>query len=797
MILNRIRLKIRDPITGSWIPIEVLGDGGRDAIYQWLEEHPEATTSVLDGSISTIKLADGSVTDIKLADNSVTSSKIENGSVTNEKLTNSSVTTPKISDNSITNSKLADGAVTSTKLANSSVTTPSILDSSVVSSKIADNSVTTAKIVDGNVTSAKLLDRSVTEDKLGAASVTTAKVADSNITTAKIANSAINTAKLEDGSVTTAKIVDGNVTTAKIANNAVTESKLDPNIQLKLLKGYVTPENYGAVGDGIADDTAAWQSAVDSGYNVVAGSKSYRCGKITITENIEIDCNMAEFTCTSDTLFSCKGSIIKSTASTNSYNAYENFNLPDSTHTGVAFLRNTSRTISSSINVYDGMMINSYSGTSYDKLPVTISNPTVDEISPITCTLINIGSVNHINNQTNTTVSIEYGYKCKVNNLIQSSSKCTIVSLSYCMECEISDILGSFETSEYITTYVTSYAILIINSSRTFVRNCNITFDCGVCYKTDGSYLSLNNTIEDCTFISIGCDAVDDRYNGIGTEITRCDLHGCSLGASSKITRCKIYQHRSSVELTDPIYEACIKIVPNLVEGINNLEISNVEFIVSDLSTVTGITSSNCRLGIKFELTGNRFYRIDDLRIKNIICNKVTSNFAILHISPSSAGAIAYWGGTTILENVIGGAYFYTASNFTFTNYYKFIVRNCTEDSTMGYYHESTVLTIPSMYIENSFVRLRGNFNYLRLDNVRKFSNSTYMVAVSTSGTTLEASNIDKIAMDQITKFTNARISNMKYDTPYTFAYVVVDPTFGNRYGRIEATGIVNYTYNA
>lgn len=46
------------------------------------------------------------------------------------------------------------------------------------------------------------------------------------------------------------------------------------------LKLYVTPEMYGAVGDGITDDTNAFLDAIASGYSVLI-SKTYRIGTIT------------------------------------------------------------------------------------------------------------------------------------------------------------------------------------------------------------------------------------------------------------------------------------------------------------------------------------------------------------------------------------------------------------------------------------------------------------------------------------------------------------------------------------
>lgn len=58
----------------------------QDAVGVWLTGHPEATTTVEDGSITEKKLADNSVTNSKLANNSVTSSKIELGSINASKL---------------------------------------------------------------------------------------------------------------------------------------------------------------------------------------------------------------------------------------------------------------------------------------------------------------------------------------------------------------------------------------------------------------------------------------------------------------------------------------------------------------------------------------------------------------------------------------------------------------------------------------------------------------------------------------------------------------------------------------
>jgi len=85
-------------------------------VRQWLDDHPEATTTVVDDSLTTDKFKDRQVTEPKLADGSVSTRTIVDGAVTTAKMDDGSVTEAKLAAGSVATSKLADGAVTMDKL---------------------------------------------------------------------------------------------------------------------------------------------------------------------------------------------------------------------------------------------------------------------------------------------------------------------------------------------------------------------------------------------------------------------------------------------------------------------------------------------------------------------------------------------------------------------------------------------------------------------------------------------------------------------------------------------------------
>ncbi|MBR2881335.1 MAG: hypothetical protein IKB96_03095 [Prevotella sp.] len=73
----------------------------------------------------------------------------------------------------------------------------------------------------------------------------------------------VTTSRIDDDAVTAPKIAYNAIGSSHLSDGSVTLSKLSLQLQSKLGL-YVTPEEYGAVGDGVTDDTQAFETMLDS-----------------------------------------------------------------------------------------------------------------------------------------------------------------------------------------------------------------------------------------------------------------------------------------------------------------------------------------------------------------------------------------------------------------------------------------------------------------------------------------------------------------------------------------------------
>lgn len=78
---------------------------------------------------------------------------------------------------------------------------------------------------------------------------------------------------IEDFAVPTQEAVDNYLNahpeaTTTVQDSSLTEVKFADSLKLKTIKDYVTPEMFGAIGDGLVNDSAAIQAAINSGKTV-------------------------------------------------------------------------------------------------------------------------------------------------------------------------------------------------------------------------------------------------------------------------------------------------------------------------------------------------------------------------------------------------------------------------------------------------------------------------------------------------------------------------------------------------
>lgn len=77
--------------------------------------------------------------------------------------------------------------------------------------------------------------------------------------------------------------------TTTVQDGALTEEKFSNELKLHTIKDYVTPEMFGAIGDGVADDTVAFEKAMESGKNIYMLNTYMISKTIHITKKVIIE----------------------------------------------------------------------------------------------------------------------------------------------------------------------------------------------------------------------------------------------------------------------------------------------------------------------------------------------------------------------------------------------------------------------------------------------------------------------------------------------------------------------------
>lgn len=374
-----------------------------------------------------------------------------------------------------------------------------------------------------------------------------------------------------------------------------------------------SPEYYGAIGDGIADDTYAWQQAINSGEDVLAESKKYKCGKLDVSSNISIDCNGAEFVATDGILFDCKGSVFKTLsaqdyiANTSNYNTGDNF-------TGIAHIQGTNNMFKQ-ISYYKGGSTEHFTNGLLDvKIPVDIIEPTIYELNTITVKIKNIDNVTFDNEINAVIVRLQYTRDCIVENVNMTNVCYAIVSIFQSYNNTYKD--STFNIPQYRTWATNYYPIGIYDSCYTKIINVKGHCTGWHCISTGNHTLCRGTRVSNCELsISYPIPAYYDHENGIETIIENSSVQSLGLGVGSKVNNCKIHNNNNQ-DYCWVLLHMCS------IEGLANYEITNTVFypLVGQEHASIGIYCSPRDSG------NEQDYYFDKLLVRN--CKNATNGFA-------------------------------------------------------------------------------------------------------------------------------------------------------------------------
>ena len=334
---------------------------------------------------------------------------------------------------------------------------------------------------------------------------------------------------------------------------------------------YKTPEMFGAVGDGMTDDSEAVQDAVDAGYAVRFGDNKtyYLASAVTINHDCHLiggkDTVIKTKTPsggTANNAFIVSGTLKKTTTMTGNYtttgsgdNCGNGFTLSDMTDIAVGdilVITATDQYYSYARSMYYlGAVLlvsDTYNGHIYtsDSMPWDIENTENVSVKVYSAPSAIIEGINFVSDYDGTNaqaflVSLQYTKNCIVRNCKISQMQ-NGLQIYYSVN-SLADCVTVAKSKYDNNIYPDGYGIKIDSSTNTIIRRVMAVCSQG-CLDLGGYVPNLNTYVYDCNLFSecrtIGIDLHENSYNLI---VEDCVLGGAAISGKTTINRCRFVQN--------------------------------------------------------------------------------------------------------------------------------------------------------------------------------------------------------------------------------------------------------------
>lgn len=547
---------------------------------------------------------------------------------------------------------------------------------------------------------------------------------------------------------------------------------------------FVTPEMFGAIGDGVTDDTAAWQTAVDSGFSVKASKTRYKCGKININKDIIVDCCGASFIATDSILFNCSGSVVATLTGEGDYTpnevGYLISNENYTSYSGFAMLKGTNNFEPSRDYYKGGFVCEFENGKMNGSYPIGVTGVSIEIINPVTVRIKNIGDIlNTAGAVGGQTIKLTHCVNSTVSNVkAKNAANYSFIGFNSCMNCVAESI---FVNQYFQVANNNSYIIEICDSVKCDVKNSVLHNRMWHCWSSGGVYLCYDNKIESCLCTGNNQYAVLDHNNARRTSVLNSVIAGVWLNGLSVIDN-------TSIIPLDNASKTCLLTLSPCAEQKNACyTVKNVTFCTDGDSA-----ASNVRVYLRHDTgtTGGSYY-YKHIEIHNLITTGVTKNTIQLALTSGNT----YTLGEIFIKNTDADILIDKSSTDTFIDMSNYILtlsdiieKNPTGNRcTIGSGNDKVMNVV---HFRNCNVRqIRGVYTEVYLDEVECNDYSK----MSVSGKLIGGTVIGNITDSVLAVPTSLAIAMMTINNNYKYFNIVNDNN-GKKWRSAYVSGVVNVT---